>query len=95
MRTIEHRADAHQFRYEQDGLACVLDYHLEQAQDAPTVMAITHTGVPRALEGQGIAADLARAALDAAQRQGWQVRPVCSYIDAYMRRHTQYQALRA
>lgn len=94
MRIIEHHADAHQFVYEQDGLRCVLDYQLEQTPGAPTIMAITHTGVPSALEGQGIAADLARTALETAQSQDWKVRPVCSYIDAYMRRHPQYQALR-
>ena len=95
MRTIEHKAAAGQFLYEQDGLTCVLDYHLEEKANATTVMVITHTGVPEALGGQGIAADLARAALDTAQHNTWQVNPVCSYIDAYMRRHPEHQALRA
>ncbi len=95
MRAIEHQADTGRFLYQQDGMTCVLDYHLEEKPGSPAIMAITHTGVPRALEGQGIAADLARAALEAAQAQGWKVRPVCSYVDAYMRRHKEYQALRA
>lgn len=95
MRSIEHQADAGQFLYTQDGMTCVLDYHLEDKPDATTVMVITHTGVPQALGGQGIAADLARAALETAQANNWLVNPVCSYIDAYIRRHPEHQALRA
>ena len=95
MRAIEHRADAGQFLYQQDGMTCVLDYHLEEQPGSPAVMVITHTGVPQALGGQGIAADLAHRALEAARAKGWKVNPVCSYIDAYMRRHAAYQELRA
>jgi len=46
-----------------------------------------HTGVPRALEGRGIAAALVAAALAHARSQGLRVRPVCSYVQVYMRRH--------
>ena len=51
------------------------------------VLHLTHTEVPRALEGQGIAAALVRAALDWARSEGLRVRPSCSYVAAYMRRH--------
>lgn len=94
MRTIEHHPEQQQFSYHQDGLRCVLDYRLE-GQPPSQVMAITHTGVPSALEGQGIAADLARTALETARRQSWKVRPVCSYIVAYLRRHPEYSDLQA
>jgi D-alanyl-D-alanine dipeptidase len=40
-----------------------------------------------ALQGQGIAAVLVQAALDWARAERLQVRPVCSYVAAYMRRH--------
>ncbi|MCB5362228.1 N-acetyltransferase [Pusillimonas sp. CC-YST705] len=95
MRHIEHHAQSQQFLYKQDALTCVLQYHLEEQQGKPTIMAITHTGVPSPLEGQGIAADLAKAALEFARGNNWKVRPVCSYIDAYMRRHHSFEPLRA
>lgn len=50
-------------------------------------LVLHHTEVPPALQGQGIAAVLVHAALDWARAERLQVRPVCSYVAAYMRRH--------
>ncbi len=80
-RSIEHNVDAKRFQWMEDGKLCVLDYELHAG-----VMIITHTGVPESVGGRGIAGDLARAALDTARAQGWKVRPLCSYVDAWMRR---------
>ena len=65
-----------------EGRTCECSYRLDHG-----VMSIHHTGVPRALEGRGIAAALVQAALAHARAQGWRVRPLCSYVQAYMRRH--------
>ncbi len=46
-----------------------------------------HTYVPSPLEGQGIAATLVAAALAYARHEGLRVRPTCSYVARYMRRH--------
>ena len=89
-RTIEHNSDHHRFEYVEDSMSSVLDYQLDDG-----IMTITHTEVPSALGGRGIAADLTRAALDVARREGWRVRPVCSYAQTYIRRHTDYQDLLA
>ena len=51
------------------------------------VLVLHHTEVPAALQGRGIAAVLVRAALDWARAQGLRVRPSCSYVAAYTRRH--------
>ncbi|MFO1326119.1 MAG: GNAT family N-acetyltransferase [Rubrivivax sp.] len=57
------------------------------------VVSLTHTEVPVSHEGRGIAALLVRAALDWARREGLRVRPLCSYVAAYMRRHPETQDL--
>ncbi|MFT3818479.1 MAG: GNAT family N-acetyltransferase [Rubrivivax sp.] len=57
------------------------------------VLLFTHTEVPPALEGRGIAAALVQAALDWARAEGLRVRPLCSYVAAYVRRHPQTQDL--
>jgi len=54
-----------------------------------------HTGVPRALEGRGLAAQLVAHGLAWARAQGLKVVPSCSYVDAFMRRHPEWQDLRA
>mgnify|MGYP001405696204 CR=1 FL=1 len=81
-RRIEHSPSEKRFTYTEDNQLCVLDYELIGG-----VMIITHTGVPESLGGRGIAADLAKTALETAREQGWKVRPLCSYVDAYIRRH--------
>lgn len=54
---------------------------------------LTHTEVPEELAGHGIAARLARFALDDAAARGLRVIPSCPYVAAYIRRHPEYQRL--
>jgi predicted GNAT family acetyltransferase len=56
-------------------------------------MWLTHTEVHPDLQGRGIAAELVQAALDHARAQGLKVRPACSYVRTYMRRHPETQDL--
>ena len=84
MSTISHDENAHKFTTDVDGYRAELDY-----TQAGGVMTITHTRVPQAIGGRGIAAELMRAALSAAARAGWSVNPACSYAAAYMARHSQ------
>jgi predicted GNAT family acetyltransferase len=79
---VDHDSTAHRFATRVDGLQAVLDYTL-----ADGVMTITHTSVPPAIAGRGIAADLMHAALSVAHSAGWEVHPACSYAAAYMRRN--------
>jgi hypothetical protein len=71
-----------------DGLQAVADYRLEG-----TRMLFTHTGVPQALEGRGIAAALVKQAFEWAEAQHLQIVPLCSYVRAYLQRHPEYQGL--
>ena len=80
--SVEHNPSARRFEVVVDGQTCVLEYRL-----ADQVMTITHTGVPEPVGGRGIAAELVAAALAHARANGWKVRPICSYVQAYMRRH--------
>jgi uncharacterized protein len=88
MSTIHHDQNAHRFTTEVDGYRAELDYTV-----AGRVMTITHTGVPQAIGGRGIAAELMRAALDVARESGWSVNPECSYAAAYLKKHGQKSAL--
>ncbi len=79
---ITHNAAASRFEAIVDGHLCVADYQLDDG-----VMTMTHTLVPPALEGRGIAAALVAAALAHARTAGLRVRPACSYVARYMQRH--------
>jgi predicted GNAT family acetyltransferase len=79
---ITHNEAETQFETTVDGLLCVAAY-----RRSPGMVDFHHTGVPRALEGRGIAAALVREALAWAAAEGLAVRPTCSYVRVFIRRH--------
>ena len=89
-RTVEHKVSERRFEMIEEGVVSLIDYRLDGE-----VMSILHTEVPPAVGGRGIAGELTRVALETARKAGWQVRPVCSYAAAYIRKHPEYQDLLA
>ena len=87
---IVHNPAAHRFELAIDGQLAICDYD----RDGNTLV-LPHTVVPAALQGRGIAALLVQAALDWARAEGLKVRPVCSYVASYLRRHPEQQDLLA
>jgi len=85
---IRHNSAASRFEATVDGQLCVASYHVVNG-----VMRMHHTEVPAALEGQGIAGQLVRAALVYAAANALKVEPRCSYVRAYMRRHPETHVL--
>lgn len=82
---VHHDPAASRFECTVEGHLCVAEYQLcEQGR----VMRMTHTSVPPVLQGRGIAAALVEAALAHARAQGLRVDPACSYVQAYLRRHS-------
>ena len=87
---VTHDVARRRFETTVDGYDCEIDYRL-----SGQVMTITHTGVPAPVGGRGIAAEMTRFALETARSNGWKVIPACSYAATYMRRHPEYEDLRA
>lgn len=85
---IIHNESESRFETEVDGLLSVVDYF---RQDSTLV--VTHTGVPRELEGRGIAAALTKYLLDYVRENTLKVRPVCPYTATYIARHPEYSDL--
>lgn len=86
MSTISHDVEGQRFTVETEGHTSELDYTL-----SGKVMNITHTRVPAAIGGRGVAAQLMQAAVKTAQQNRWELNPVCSYAVAYLKRHPQSQ----
>jgi len=80
--TVTHNAAAQRFELTVDGLLCEATYRLNEG-----VMWMNHTGVPPALEGRGLASQLVAAAVAHARQHGLKIKPVCSYVAVWMRRH--------
>ncbi|HEX2123089.1 MAG TPA: GNAT family N-acetyltransferase [Thermoanaerobaculia bacterium] len=85
---IRNNETASQFETTVDGHTAVAAYSL-----TPGTNTFTHTAVPDALAGRGIAGELARHALGHARAQNLRVVPQCSYIAAFIQRHSEYQDL--
>ncbi|MFT7773527.1 GNAT family N-acetyltransferase [Roseateles sp.] len=68
--------------------ASVLDYQLSGDR-----VVFTHTGVPPAYQGQGLAGLLVNSGLQWAREQGLKVVPACSYVHLYIQRHPEWQNL--
>ena len=63
-------------------LAGVLEYELRRDR-----LILIHTEVAPAFEGRGVAAGLARYALDDVRRRGLYVTAACPYVKTYLARH--------
>lgn len=87
---IGHDQAAGRFIAELDGHRAELDYLLDGG-----VLRITHTGVPTAIGGRGVAGDLVRNALAFARGHGYKVQPDCSYAQEWFLRHPEQQDLLA
>lgn len=85
---IRHDPDLQRFHTTLEGHDAEVSYELEDG-----VMLITHTGVPQAIGGRGIAGELNRAAYEHARAKGLRVRPLCPYAAAWVKRHGEYADL--
>lgn len=88
--TVRDNAERHRFELEVDGGTAFATY-----RRADGVLTVMHTEVPHALNGRGIGSTLVRGLLDIARAEGLKVRPLCSFVAAYMDRHPKYADLRA
>lgn len=85
---VIHNPEKKRFEWNQDGLTSMVEYVMGN-----NLMVFSHTEVPPALEGQGIAAKMAKFALDYARDQQLRILPLCPYIKAYIERHPEYKPL--
>lgn len=56
-------------------------------------MALMHTFVPEKYSGKGIAAALAKTALEFARNKGIKIIVYCPYVAAYIKKHPEYEVL--
>ena len=73
-----------------DGKTSYLDYHLSNG-----VITFIHAYTPPEIRGRGIAAQVAKYALDYARDNALRVIPQCPYIRDYMDKHPEYLSLMA
>lgn len=85
---VRHNAALSRFEIATEHGLAVLEYHLEGG-----TAALTHTEVPAACRGQGLAEHLTRAALAWADREHLKIAPLCSYVSRFIDRHQEFARL--
>jgi predicted GNAT family acetyltransferase len=88
---IRHNEAESQFETTVDGHVALAAYDLEE----PNRIVFTHTEVPESLSGRGIAGAIVKYGLDYAREKNLTVVPQCSYVAAFVKRHSEYADLLA
>lgn len=85
--TIVHLDDEHRYELRDgDATAGVSTYRRENG-----VTTFTHTIVDPDYGGQGLGGRIAKHVLDEAVERGDRIVPVCTFIQAYVRKHPEYE----
>lgn len=81
--SIQHDTENQEFTLRQEGHTGELAY----TRPVEGVIDVTHTFVDEALRGQGLADDLARAALAFAREQKLKVKASCEFMAGFVQKH--------
>lgn len=87
--TIVNNETAHRFEAGFPEGVAVLLYRYE----SPRVLVLVHTEVPSSLRHRGLAAQLAKAALEFARAHDLHVVPGCPFVRAFLAKHPEFQTL--
>ncbi len=90
MSDVRNNKALNRFELDADGEIAVAYYRA-----GPGTLTFTHTEVPAHLNGRGIGSRLVRGALEAARADGLQVIPRCSFVAAFIARHSEFSDLLA
>ena len=85
---VTHNEEAQRFELLVDGHRALTTY-----RRFPGRIVLVHTEVPPPLEGHGLAAKLARFALDFARVNHLRVVSLCPYVSNFIHKHPEYQDL--
>jgi len=80
--------DDNRFEVSIDGAVAFINYLKRD-----NVYYLIHTEVPQSLQGRGIAGALVEKALKYLEADGFKMMPYCPYVQAYLKRHTEWNRL--
>ncbi|MEH6679954.1 MAG: GNAT family N-acetyltransferase [Sediminicola sp.] len=78
-----NKGDKKRFEIHVEGHIAFMEYMLSKQG----IIYITHTEVPKQLEGKGIASALAGKVMDFIARSGLKLAPLCPFLASYLKRH--------
>ena len=81
-------AEAKQYEYHIDGVIAKIEYI-----KAKNKIYLTHTEVPKELEGKGVASSVVNGAVSEVEQKGLTLVPMCPFVAAYIKRHPEWKKL--
>ena len=88
--TLIDNEAAKQYEFHIDGAVAWIEYIKVAAQNK---IFLTHTEVPKALEGKGIGSSIVKAVLEEVKKNDWTLVPLCPFVAAYIKRHPEWKSL--
>ena len=85
---LKHIAAEHRYVFDLGDDKAYIAY-----EEQPNAVVLTHTIVPEAYGGQGIAAELTEAVLADLKAKGRKIIPECSYIVRWIERHPAWEGM--
>lgn len=85
---VIHEEENERFVIYKDGKAAYVEYTPGERQ-----LNLYHTHTDRELRGQGLAAQVVRAALEYIQENNMKVIPTCSYVQSFLEKNEEYKEL--
>ena len=79
------------FELELEGHIAFTDYMIT----AQGIIFLTHTEVPRSLEGKGVGSALVSKTLQWIKSKGYPLAPLCPFVAAYIKRHPEWREILA
>lgn len=77
-----------QYEFHIEGVLAKIEY-----RRAKNKIYLTHTEVPKQLEGKGIASSLVHSVLEDIEKKGLTLIPMCPFVAAYIKRHPDWKKL--
>lgn len=87
---ISENKDRKRFEMVVEGKTALIEYIR-----AENKMYLTHTEVPKELEGKGVASSMAKQVLQQIKDEGLYLVPLCPFIAAYLKRHPEWKEILA
>jgi uncharacterized protein len=82
-------SDQNRFELQIEEYTAFIDYILNKKG----VLYLTHTEVPKELEGRGIASRLVKAVFRHAEKNELKIAPICPFVKSYLQRHPEWKRL--
>jgi predicted GNAT family acetyltransferase len=86
--SVTNNEQKNRFEAEREGETAFIEYKMQG-----DIFNLTHTEVPKEVEGKGFGTELVKETLDIIKQQGKSVKPTCPFIAHFIEENSEYKSL--